>query len=264
MNIDKPDSDASPRTAKGRPFSSGPDDNEPRPLSYARRVPQGARRDLGTYAVVLGAVTLVGSFFAAGLASPRGLRIRVDDVVVAALIARGATVLLAGFAVTWAIGRRPIGKRRWLLTAGILMLCAAAYGIYTSSNELSCRLAVGKSLQCRMNLRYIGQALHIYADDHDAFPPDLDTLLAAGHLKPDVLQCPWHRQAEVKRWDYKYVAGLSLDDPSDYILAFEYPPRCGRSGTSGHILYLDGHAEGLTAADMARELARFRQRLSES
>jgi hypothetical protein len=69
------------------------------------------------------------------------------------------------------------------------------------------------------NLRGIGQAVHIYANDHgDQFPPDLEALIALGMITRGMLVSPRDYDEGVS---YVYIPGQNQDDDPNNVLAFE-------------------------------------------
>jgi hypothetical protein len=91
------------------------------------------------------------------------------------------------------------------------------------------------------NLRQLGLACHMWADDHDGvFPPDLLKLVPAYADNAKILQCPWYTRHAADGVDYVYVSGLRATDAGFTVVAYEPLP-----GPDGKVyaLYADAHAE---------------------
>lgn len=143
-----------------------------------------------------------------------------------------------------------------------MVVCAAIICLlFIVAFELSRPRTLSRELPprgiCASNLRGIGQGLHIYAADQGAFPADLGTLIAAGIQIQDQFQCPVYTQSKPGQSDYRYVTGLTENDSSNWIIAFDEPGN--HPDGSGHVLYIDGHVEYHRAKDFAKELDRFRR-----
>jgi prepilin-type processing-associated H-X9-DG protein len=109
---------------------------------------------------------------------------------------------------------------------------------------------------CAANLRGIGQGLKVYAaDNRDAFPPSLETLIQEGLCTRVQFVSPLskHKQAAC---DYYYVTGLTNNDPDDWILAYADPAYM--KGQGANILYLDGHVDFIREPGLTQELDRFK------
>jgi prepilin-type processing-associated H-X9-DG protein len=129
--------------------------------------------------------------------------------------------------------------------------------------SLSRARELAKRAVCAANLRGIGQSCHIYANDYDEwFPPDLQTLINAGHLTPGELQCPSEANPSTLVLDYVYVPGLQATAPVDWILAHEDP--ANHNGEGGNVLYVDSHVEFLKEPEFSAELERVRREIEES
>ena len=126
-------------------------------------------------------------------------------------------------------------------------------------------------LTCASNLKQIGQAMLLYANENrDQMPPDFVALLETEDLVPEVFVC-WGSgdekttatQPTAIRADfaagghcsYVYVAGLGRYSQigADDVVAFEPP---GHHDGSSAILFGDGHAERVddaAAKDIVRQ-----------
>lgn len=90
---------------------------------------------------------------------------------------------------------------------------------------------------CTSNLKQIGLALHMFAQDNDErFPPTLEALYPNYLNTYEVFVCPiCGRRREIS---YDYISGLSESDPSDTIFAY-----CRHDPDGTNVLYLDGHVK---------------------
>jgi prepilin-type processing-associated H-X9-DG protein len=91
---------------------------------------------------------------------------------------------------------------------------------------------------CATNLKGIGMALMIYANDHnDEFPPDLETLISKAEMSAQGLVCP----ATMLKDSYIYRgASITLDDTPWMITVYE---KSGNHNGGRNVLFLDGHVE---------------------
>jgi prepilin-type processing-associated H-X9-DG protein len=102
------------------------------------------------------------------------------------------------------------------------------------------------------NLKNIGMAAHIYANDHDGkFPPSLDALREADFVTQQTLQSPLDSSPGVS---YIYVGGQDETSDARNVLAYErlYP-----GSTRTNVLYFDGHVQHI-------EIDRFKQELADT
>jgi len=106
---------------------------------------------------------------------------------------------------------------------------------------------------CTVNLSSIGKAVLIYQAEHEAMPPDTDTLIRAG-TSPKAFDCP---SAKANRsCDYFYFAPTdpkALSESDETIIACDYN---GNPPGGRNVLYLDGHVAWLSESAFQRELAK--------
>ncbi|HEX4795281.1 MAG TPA: hypothetical protein VH370_15910 [Humisphaera sp.] len=115
-----------------------------------------------------------------------------------------------------------------------------------------------RRIRCASNLRLIGMALSMYAqDDQGKLPDDLSVLVAREYITPDVLICPASNDerapgqtpgeqaahlANSAHCSYIYYGkGKSTPLDKDAILALELP--ANHDGDGMNILYADGHVD---------------------
>jgi len=111
-------------------------------------------------------------------------------------------------------------------------------------------------IRCAANLRAIGQALHIYANDNsDRLPPDLTLLDSLGLVRPEQLQSPLDKN-ESNACDYLYVPEMRLGGGRrNWLVAWGDPRYTDGKGAS--ILYLDGHVEYVEEPKLSEIMSRF-------
>jgi prepilin-type processing-associated H-X9-DG protein len=147
-----------------------------------------------------------------------------------------------------------------LLSAAAVTACLGGAGVVLFGSEISDAPAGRRFWTCRLHLRVLGQALQLYHRDYGVFPPNLKTLVAQDRSAARELQCPYDQRPDGAGYDYKHVAGLTIEDPADWIIAFEDPPPHGRGLVGANMLYPDGHVEFRAAAALRQELAQFPRR----
>jgi len=94
-----------------------------------------------------------------------------------------------------------------------------------------------------VNLRQIGLACVMYADDHDGkFPPNLQELAEKNYIrKPDILESP-RKPADFDGPSYIYISGHNTSTPPDNILVYENPEFCS---DRINVLFMDSHVEAI-------------------
>jgi len=96
---------------------------------------------------------------------------------------------------------------------------------------------------CRSNLKQIGLALAIYANDYeDKYPPALKDLMPNYVTDEGLLHCP---EDSSDNPSYLYVPGLSVAGAPDVMVVIE---RKGIHAGRRNVLFVDGHVESLPEA----------------
>jgi len=120
---------------------------------------------------------------------------------------------------------------------------------------------------CKSNLRQIGLACHMYADDSaEQFPPDLGKLFPTYVDNAKIYLCPStpeFRQGAAAAQNgmassYEYLPGRGSGLPGDFILAFDKDAG-NHAGQGFNVLYCDAHVEWRRATF----LEQFRQEIAE-
>ncbi len=112
-----------------------------------------------------------------------------------------------------------------------------------------------RSATSMSNLRQVGLACHMYADDNDeVFPKkDLNSLTPTYVDNKKVFVCPHYRKHSENGIDYAYVSGMRATDPGTRILAYEVQPNSRRRV---NVLFCDAHVESMTVPRLKGTLAR--------
>lgn len=136
-------------------------------------------------------------------------------------------------------------RKRWLIRYVITFLLLLVGTIIILPSFSTCvRTPLGT---CAANLRRIGQALYIYAQDYpnEDFPTDIALLISQGHVKPEHFVCPLNGSASSS---YLYVQGGTLHSDPESIIIFENPlnhshvnPKHQGGIEGGKVLFQDSH-----------------------
>jgi hypothetical protein len=129
-----------------------------------------------------------------------------------------------------------------LLLAALLIipLAAGACGLVVVRNIA--RSNRPRRPYCRNNLRQVGLACHMYADDNDErFPQSVSQLFPDYLDNVRVLHCPSARSRNVPGPHYVYVPGLRSASPPEYVLAYENAGN--HPGEGFTVLFVDAHVE---------------------
>ena len=121
--------------------------------------------------------------------------------------------------------------------------------------SLSRARTLSKRTVSASNLRGIGQACFIYANENDEqFPPDLQTLVKKGYCTPKQFHAP---QDSGQGISYIYLGGTAADDPRN-VLAYERPDI--NRGEGVNVLFSDSHVEWMKMPDFQRALEETKKR----
>jgi prepilin-type processing-associated H-X9-DG protein len=102
------------------------------------------------------------------------------------------------------------------------------------------------------NLKQIGLACHMYANDHeDHFPADLDVLLKAGTIEEKVLTSP-QKPKGFSGPSYVYIGGQKPSGAYDNVLAYEQPSFA--KDNKVNVLFIDGHVEAMDKTQFDEKL----------
>lgn len=136
-----------------------------------------------------------------------------------------------------------------LLAGGIVTLLRGGF-----FSHLRC--CIGPASICSTNLRSIGQALYIYAQDDPElrFPSRLQLLVNADLITSKHLRCPATASQNCGLSDYVVVPGQTERDDPKNVLAFERQPN-HREGVRMNVLFVDGHVSLLTQTELTESLA---------
>jgi prepilin-type processing-associated H-X9-DG protein len=143
------------------------------------------------------------------------------------------------------------------ITFGVLGLIPAAVGRVREP---------ARRATCKSNLRCLGLACHMYADDSDGefptaedWPSSIRLLWPAYVDNPKLFQCPSGARVAYRQFkdgavhagcsSYVYVPGLRADFPEHFVLAYEKLDNHRNKGTyenGWNVLYADAHVEWWT------------------
>lgn len=121
--------------------------------------------------------------------------------------------------------------------------------------SLSRARELSKRTVCAANLRGIGQAMYIYAIDHDnRFPKDFKELLSDGNVIEGNFNCP-SSTCENGELDccYEYIAGQSSTDDVRNVLVYDKEGIHGPE-SGGNVLFVDAHVEFVKPYSRIQEL----------
>jgi len=137
----------------------------------------------------------------------------------------------------------------------------AAMGLAILMPALSKTKQISKRVVAATNLKGLGVACHVHANDYDGnFPPTLETLCETADVSPKYLESP----RKPKGFDgpsFIYISGQRIDSPSRNVLAHENPAFCNDKMIS--VLYVDGSVEVLSQDKLEEQLAATRPRLGQ-
>ena len=133
-------------------------------------------------------------------------------------------------------------------------LAGGAMGAAILMPALNKTKQVAQRVVSATNLKSIGTASAVYANDHDGlFPPDLETLIEAADLDPKTLESPYARRKTTEGPDYIYISGQPWRGPLQNVLAYDNPTF---ERDPLNVLYLDGHVEPVDLARLQKDVKR--------
>lgn len=138
-----------------------------------------------------------------------------------------------------------------VIGAPIIWLIAMAFGITVWSTALFPDLTnareTARQANCKSNLKQIGLACDIYADDHGGkFPDSFDRLVGKYMVSDKILHCPSSpNQAAIS---YVYCRGYTPEDV-DRVLAFDADGNHRNGGRN--VLFCDGRVEWIKDLDFS-------------
>jgi prepilin-type processing-associated H-X9-DG protein len=149
----------------------------------------------------------------------------------------------------------PRSRGPWkLVGCGVAAIAlAAVLGIVAVlvAPELTRLSRGGQRAHCENNLRQIGLACHMYADDYDEkFPPDFKSLVPDYVESPEIFSCPsgpssWQDFADgtatAESSSYEYLKGRDPLMPADFVLAYDRNLDHHKEGFN--VLFCDAHVE---------------------
>lgn len=119
---------------------------------------------------------------------------------------------------------------------------------------------LSKRTVCMAQLQAIGNACHIYANEHDGrFPADLDVLIREGAIAEGNLRCP---SAARNVRAYILIPAVPNDSNVRNVLAYESPDNHAGEGVS--VLFADGRAEWMAIDAFELAVAATKKRLQEA
>jgi prepilin-type processing-associated H-X9-DG protein len=127
------------------------------------------------------------------------------------------------------------------LEAGTGGAAGGAMGLAILMPALNKTRKIAKRTVAAANLKSIGLAGILYADDHEGrFPSNLDVLVTECDLSPETLVSP-RKPDDFNGPSYILIEGLSVKVPSPAttVLAYENPSFCDDGNVN--VLYVDGH-----------------------
>ncbi|GEM_PF-4781085 len=158
------------------------------------------------------------------------------------------------------------GSGRGMAIAGIavgsfslLFLIVPAVLISILVPSLSRARDKANQIKCASNLRQIGQAAQLYAQDNlrlgGPYGPGFDRLVQTQQISPQVFQCPSDNstgtgQLSAGACSYIWLGqNLTISSSPDCVLAYEPLLNHGKEGSN--FLFADGHVEFISAKDAA-------------
>jgi len=168
-------------------------------------------------------------------------------------------------------------ERRWVFAAFSFSFCSIGIllgGALLLPNSGPRPREKANQVKCGSNLRQIGQAILMYANDHKGqFPATFDLLITDQEMSTEVFICPSTNDVSTKgattqqivagfakpgRCSYIYIGGNLNTTSATAARIAAYEPLTNHRGTGMNVLFGDGHVEWLdvkAANYMLAELA---------
>ncbi|MCB9856056.1 MAG: hypothetical protein H6818_10255 [Phycisphaerales bacterium] len=130
--------------------------------------------------------------------------------------------------------------------------------------SLSRARELSKRTVCAADLRGIGQAMYIHAQDDGRFPSDFQTLIDENNITTKMLICPSTNHVVGDALDACYVivpGQTTYSDPSNVLV---YERRENHDGEGVNVLFQDGHVQFISIEELDRRLEETRQRLEKA
>jgi hypothetical protein len=154
------------------------------------------------------------------------------------------------------------GLRSHYRGAGVEQSIGAVVGGAVGLGVMMPALARSKQQASRMvsatNLKSIGMAMMIYANDYDdKFPPNIEVLVEKCELSPKILESK-RKPKGFTGPSYIYITGQDVSMYPGNIVVYENPAYC----TDGiNVLFLDSHVQWMKTDEFLRELKETYQKL---
>jgi prepilin-type processing-associated H-X9-DG protein len=167
---------------------------------------------------------------------------------------------------------RETGNGRGMAIAGIVigamsLLFVPALLISIMLPSLARAREKANQIRCASNLRQIGQAAQLYAQDNPdlggPFGPGFDRLVQTQSISPQVFQCPSDGSAgtgQVTGSPCSYIwLGQNLKTSSNPECVLAYEPLSNHGKEGANFLFADGHTEFIGVKDAAGMILRLGQ-----
>ena len=144
-----------------------------------------------------------------------------------------------------------IGESYSTLGTGVSLAAAGSLGVGMALPAVAPDLvkprAEAQKAVCKSNLKQIGLALLIYANDYEYLPQSLDQLTPDYITKEGILHCPSDKQKEGISYIYRNEArGKKIDEidaPGRYAVVYDKP---GNHTGGRNVVFADGHVEWMS------------------
>ena len=161
-----------------------------------------------------------------------------------------------------------------IITGGLSLLCIPAILISILLPSLNRAREAANRIHCSSNMRQIGLAIKMYANEFGGRegknPPDLAVVLATQDITPDVFCCPTSNDTPLTGTvatpqqltagsgvcSYVYVPGLTDYSSADAVLLYE--PLTNHTGDGCNFLYADGHVDWIAKTQAQQIIAQLR------